>query len=85
MNNTQKKVRLKRIEKFGDALAGGLAASAVGVLGLENGNVNIKNVTFAAVLLVTAIVVFGVVTWLAVELAADIEDEAYCHNDEEDG
>ena len=47
--------------------------------------VNIKNITLAAVLLVTAIVVFGVATWLAIELAADIKDEACCHNEGEDG
>ncbi len=74
MNNTQKKVRLKRVEKFGDALAGGLAAAGMGMLGIVNGIINIAHITFSAVLLVAAIAIYSLTTWIAIELAKDIKD-----------
>lgn len=74
MNNTQKKVRLKRVERFGDALAGALAAAGVTMLGFPIGNIN-TNIPHGVALLAVAFIAYGVFTLLAIELAAAIKDE----------
>jgi len=73
MNQKQKELRIKRVEKFGDAVSGSLAASALAAL-LKDGHVVIENLTPCCAAIVWAAVLYWIFSWLLNEMAKDTDN-----------
>lgn len=85
MNGTQEKLLLKRVEKFGDAMAGGLAAAGATVL-VKDGSVVVANIALACVMFAVAIALYFAFSWLLNELAASLgSDDNEVTEEEGDG
>lgn len=74
MNEKQKEIRLKRIEKFGDAIAGGISALAVASL-FHDGKIVINNIGMCSAALFWAFIIYWVFSWLLEELAKSLDSD----------
>jgi uncharacterized membrane protein YesL len=75
MNSKKLKIFAKRVEFASNAIVGACLAGA-GALLINDGHIVFENATLAMVIAVSAIVLYGIVTWYLMELeATGSEDE----------
>lgn len=75
MNNTQLRIRIRRIERFGDAFSATVGGAALKLSGIFDGKFHVSKMPFVTIMLITAGVVYFVATWIVVEMAAGVTED----------